>query len=301
MSRQSKGARLWLEPERKENGKLRKRATWVIRDGARKIGTSCAGADREGAERALGRYIASKYQPSKQRDRDPAETLVLDVLNLYLTEVARKHKRPEETKQRILKLADFWEQKTLDDITGDLCRDYVDWRVGQPWKSSKPETTNRPARTVTEASARRELEDLRAAINHHIAEGRCTRLISVVLPDKSEPRPDWLTRKEAARLIRAAWRAKQKFRNHDTQREVGKHIARFILLGLYTGTRHAAICGAALRPAIGRGYVDLDSGMFYRRANCGDQEAPAVDQIARPTVGASAPLATSGDFHPLGH
>jgi hypothetical protein len=139
---------------------------------------------------------------------------VLDVLNLYLTEVARGHTRPEETKQRILKLADFFEQKTLDDITGDLCRDYVDWRVGQPWKSSKPEKTNRPARTVTEASARRELEDLRAAINHHIAEGRCTRLILVVLPDKSEPRPDWLTRSEAARLIWAAWRAKQKYQHH---------------------------------------------------------------------------------------
>jgi len=199
MSRQSKGARLWLEPERKENGRLRKRATWIIRDGARKISTGIAGGDREAAERALGKYIAEKYQPSKQRDRDPAETLVLDVLNLYLTEVARGHKRPEETKQRILKLADFWEQYTLEDITGDLCRDYVKWRVVQPWKSAKPEKTNRAPRIVTEASARRELEDLRAAINHHIAEGRCTRLISVVLPDKSEPRPDWLTRSEAAR------------------------------------------------------------------------------------------------------
>ena len=266
MSRQSKGARLWLEPERKENGKLRKRATWVIRDGARKIGTGFAREQRADAERALANYIAAKYQPSKQRDRDPAETLVLDVLNLYLTEVAPGHKRPDETKQRILKLADFWEQKTLDDISGDLCRDYVTWRVGQPWKSSKPERTNRPARTVTEASARRELEDLRAAINHHVAEGRCTRMISIMLPAKSEPRPDWLTRSEAARLIWAAWRAKQKFRHHNTQRDVGKHIARFILLGLYTGTRHAAICGAALHPAIGRGYVDLDSGMFYRRA-----------------------------------
>jgi integrase len=266
MSRQSKGARLWLEPERTENGRLRKRAVWVIRDGARKIGTGCARGDREGAERALGKYIASKYQPSKRRDRDPAETLVLDVLNLYLTEVAPKHKRPEETKQRILKLADFWQPYTLDDITGDLCRNYVKWRVGQQWKSSKPEKTDRPARTVTEASARRELEDLRAAINHHVCEGRCSRLISIVLPEKSEPRPDWLTRSKAARLIWAAWRAKQIFQDQNTQRDVGKHIARFVLVGLYTGSRHAAICGAAFHPAIGRGYVDLKNGMFYRRA-----------------------------------
>jgi len=55
-------------------------------------------------------------------------------------------------------------------------------------------------------------------------------------------------------------------RDNETERAVGKHIARFVLVGLYTGTRHAAICGAALQPAIGRGYVDLDRGVFHRRA-----------------------------------
>jgi len=50
-----------------------------------------------------------------------------------------------------------------------------------------------------------------------------------------------------------------------TTRAVGKHTARFILVGLYTGTRHAAICGAAFQPAIGRGYGDLERGVFYRR------------------------------------
>ena len=131
MPRQSKGARLWLEPERKENGKLRKRATWLIRDGARKISTGCTRGERADAERALAKYIAAKYQPSRQRDRDPAETLVLDVLNLYLSEVALKHARPEETKQRILTLADFWQRYMLTDISGELCRDYVKWRVGK--------------------------------------------------------------------------------------------------------------------------------------------------------------------------
>ena len=163
-------------------------------------------------------------------------------------------------------LADFWQPYVLTDINGQLCRDYVKWRIGQPWKSSKPEITNRPARTVTEATARRELEDLRAAINHHIGEGRCSQVISVVLPEKSAPRTNWLTRSQAARLIWAAWRAKQVFRDKTTQRDVGKHIGRFILVGLYTGTRHAAICRAAFHPAIGRGYVDLERSVFYRRA-----------------------------------
>jgi integrase len=55
-------------------------------------------------------------------------------------------------------------------------------------------------------------------------------------------------------------------RGQDTQRAVGRHVARFILVGLYTGTRSSAICGAAVVPTIGRGHVDLERGVFYRRA-----------------------------------
>src|SRR5215468_6113341 len=44
-----------------------------------------------------------------------------------------------------------------------------------------------------------------------------------------------------------------------------QHIARFILLALYTGTRAGAICGAALQPTVGRGWIDIARGVFYRR------------------------------------
>ena len=40
--------------------------TWVIRDGPRKFRTGCAREDREGAERALAEYLASKV-PSPAR------------------------------------------------------------------------------------------------------------------------------------------------------------------------------------------------------------------------------------------
>ncbi len=44
------------------SGRLIRRTTWVIRDGTRKRGTGCVREDRAGAERALGEYIATKYQ-----------------------------------------------------------------------------------------------------------------------------------------------------------------------------------------------------------------------------------------------
>ena len=45
-----------------------------------------------------------------------------------------------------------------------------------------------------------------------------------------------------------------------------QHVARFILLALYTGTRAAAVASASPTRAEGRSWVDLDRGLFYRLA-----------------------------------
>jgi integrase len=268
MPRPAKGIRLWLEPvEHDGDGKIVRHATWVMRDGPRKVRTGCVGEDREGADKFLAEYIVTKYGgPSRARGRHPDQILVLDVLNIYLADKGPKHARPDETKQRVLTLANFWQTYSLADVNGQRCREYVAWRTKQARKSSKPEKTMRPARPITEAAARRELEDLRSAINYHRHEGLCNEIVSVALPEKPAGRDIWLTRSEAARLLWAAWRGRQIMQDKTTKRDVGRHVARFILIGLYTGSRSGAICGAALRPAVGRGYVDLDRGVFHRRA-----------------------------------
>ncbi|HEY9360888.1 MAG TPA: tyrosine-type recombinase/integrase [Xanthobacteraceae bacterium] len=273
MSRPAKGARRWLRPEKRNpDGALRERAVWVIRDGSRKISTGCAPEDIEGAERALGEYLTSKYQPNRGRKRRPDQVLIADALMIYLTDVAPHRAREKEIKQRVAALDAWWQDKTLAEVNGANCRAYVQHRVSQQWKSSKPERTGNKARMVSEAAPRRELEDLRAAINYHYRQGLCSEAVPVTLPEKPLPRDTWLTRSEAAKLLRAAWRARQVMRDNVTLRVVGKHIARFILVGLYTGTRSSAICGAALMPTVGRGYVDLGTkedctdGVFYRRA-----------------------------------
>jgi integrase len=262
MPQRSKGARLQVKPGYIGADGGEREAVWIIRDGARRISTGCSVANRLEAEKALTRYLAEKHgEPSRDRNHSPVEILVTEVLNIYLEDVAPDHARPDETKIRVLKLGDFFERYTLADINGKLCRDYSKWRTGQTWKSA---TRSKRPRRVTEAAARRELEDLRAAINYHRREGYHREVIEVVLPAKSQSRQVWLTRDEAARLIMTAWRAKQVMRDNVTQRAVGKHIARFILVAVYTGTRHAAICGAAFHPAIGRGHVDLERGVFHR-------------------------------------
>ncbi|XUJ32250.1 hypothetical protein ACQ5SK_26810 [Bradyrhizobium japonicum] len=44
-----------------------------------------------------------------------------------------------------------------------------------------------------------------------------------------------------------------------------RHLARFILIGVYSGSRAGAIAAASPIPAVGRAFVDLERGICYRR------------------------------------
>jgi integrase len=143
----------------------------------------------------------------------------------------------------------WWNGKTLAEVNGATCRAY--------------------AKDRSSAAARRELEDLRAAINYHRNEGLCSEIVEVVLPGRSPSRLRFLTRKEAAALIWAAYRYREVQKGKLTDRHSRRHVARFILVALYTGTRSAAVCAAGFEPGQGRGWINLETGAFYRR---GDQQ-----------------------------
>ena len=84
------------------------------------------------------------------------------------------------------------------------------------------------------------------------------------MPPERPARERWLTRSEAARLVLAAWRYREVQKGQSTDRRSRQHIAKFILVALYTGTRASAVCGAALGATVGRGWIDLERGVFYR-------------------------------------
>ena len=254
MPNPSKGARLYL---RAAAGS--RKAVWVIRDGTSVVSTGCPHGERDAAEQRLAAYIADKHRPSREGGRHPSQIEIADVLSIYLADHETKVARPRELGQRLTSLGRFFGLMKLDRVNGKLCRSYVKHRKSP-------------------AAARRELEDLRAAINHHRREGLCSEVIEVALPEKSQPRDRWMTRDEAARLLWAAWgwtlvpacdartREERMVVWGRSRQDKRKHVARFILVGLYTGTRATAICQAAMRPTIGRGYVDLGRGVFYRKA-----------------------------------
>jgi integrase len=142
----------------------------------------------------------------------------------------------------------------LAEVNGASCRRYVKHRGNN-------------------GGARRDLEDLRSAINHHAKEGLHRGIVRVVLPSRGLPRTRWLTRKEAATLLRVCWRAREIQTQHrgthkgqkiETDKRPLRHLARFLLIGLYTGTRAGAIATASSRKGEGRSFVDLQNGIFYR-------------------------------------
>jgi integrase len=246
MPRRSKGPRLWLQPARRgADGRVIEQAVWVIRDRNVKRSTGAGEGEAEKAERALRNYLNEKATP-RARDRDPAAVPIANVVAIYTEDVAAKHGRPKETAARLDRILDHFGDKALSYLNRQTCDEYVKARGHV-------------------AAARRELEDLRAAIRYHWEEGLCSAVTPVVLPAKSLPRERWLTRNEAARLLWAAWRLRQRWRGQRSSRPIAKHVARFVIAGLHTGTRAGAIYGAALRPTIGRGWIDAEHGVFYRQ------------------------------------
>lgn len=58
-----------------------------------------------------------------------------------------------------------------------------------------------------------------------------------------------------------------------------RHLARFILIGIYSGSRAGAIAAASPIPAVGHSFVDLDRGIYYRR-----RQGDARTNKRQPTV-----------------
>lgn len=255
MPRQSKGPHLWYRKERRDpkTGKLKESGTWLILDAGRQIPTGCSQDEVGEAQIKLADYITERYRPLR-REQDIEELVVADVLSIYDEDAGSGQANQRVYEGALGRLNDWWGAKKLSEITGETCRAYVKERK-------------------TPGGARRDLELLRAAVNHHAKEGLHRGIVRVWLPDKGKPRERWLTRSEAAALLWYCWRKREmmtitrgskKGQTFPTKRRPLRHIARFILLGLYTGTRAEAIASASPRKANGRSWVDLESGVFYR-------------------------------------
>lgn len=289
--RRPKGPRLYLRPARPDKGQS---AAWVIKDGGREFSTGCGPEQLAEAEIALGEHLAAKWTPQEPergagrgRARDPADVLIAEVLNVYASEKAPRLADPVSASHRIESLLEFWSvdtpedandirDGTLDCIIRRSCERYVAWRTAQKVRSYKDQAK---APFVSEQSARRELEDLSAAIGWYAQDRPLTRRPVVTLPEKAESPRDALTRDQAARLLKAAlgWRWDPELVDGRTGKVGGwirlgasarrnrAHLRRFLMLGFYTGTRHTALLKLLWTESPTQAWIDLEQETIYRR------------------------------------
>jgi integrase len=237
--RPRKPARLWQRPD---NG------AWIIRDGHVQVRTGHGIGERGAAEEALADYLRSRKPPDRRGPAAPAELTVGEVLARYVDDKGSTltGAGPATLANSVAALVPYFGNLTCDSVKGTTCRAYTRERATPREVTIKTRNGKTLVRTHSAGpgTVRRELGVLQAALNHAHEEGLLVHPIKVSLPDAGVPRDRWLTRSEAAKLLRAA----------------APHVRRFILISLYTGRRATAVLDLTWTR------VDLDQGVIRFRA-----------------------------------
>jgi hypothetical protein len=175
------------------------------------------------------------------------DLLVTEVLAVYLKEHA-----PTVINQKFLHntagrlIPKWWTGKTLTEVTNANCRAYTAWRREQLKKTGEP---------VSDQTIRHELTAIQSAMNWYKDE-KAKQLIvpDVWRPPATPPREDYfLTRSEVAGRIRIA-------------RNLGlHHLARFLLIGTYSGNRPDVTLKLSWLPSAHTAWVDLDNLTLHRK------------------------------------
>jgi integrase len=213
----------------------RSREAFTIIDGRSNHRTGFGASEIRRAEAALREYIESKHKPT-----EGPNPLIADVLATYAEEHIKHAASGKHIQYDLRHLAKWWGTKRVTDISAVSTRAYV-------------------AHRNATVSARRELAFLNASIQHWKA-NHAPQMATpkIKLPQKPDARQDFMTRDEAAKFLKIARRM--------------PHVARFFLIGWYTGTRRTAICGLKWN------MVDFESGVMRRRP----RNAPQTKKRAPP-------------------
>lgn len=265
MPRPSKGPRLYLK---KRAGR---EPLYVIRDGEKEVSTGCTSADVERASEALREYLAANFRPDTG-ERSLNRISCAEVMMLYLTDLPADSPSRETFRYHVKALSVYWGDKSLADVKGSTCREYIMSRTSPP-NQLLSDTKHKPLmsggqRTVKPATARQELKTLQASINHWHRESPLAAVPKVSLPKPGSRRERVLERSEVARLLWACRRLSReghKAAKGAVQYTDYSHVARFILIGIYTGTRHEAILNLRWHAHPSGGHIDLARSIVFRK------------------------------------
>lgn len=188
---------------------------------------------------------------------------------LYLTDLPEDSPTRNTIRYHVKALSSFWGEKSLADVKGSTCRQYILERTNSKLSArTSSSSQDLPHRVVKSSTARQELKTFQAAINHWHRESPLSAVPKVSLPKASNRRERVLERSEVARMLLACRRLSReghKAAKGAVQYTDYSHVARFILIGLYTGTRHDKIVKLRWAASVSRGHIDLERNVVFRR------------------------------------
>lgn len=198
----------------------------------------------------------------------------------YADEYAPTTADPARIGYALVPLLEFFAGETLTAVRGAKCRKYVDWRTSQVrGNHADARTEAKRTRTVSSATARKELGVLSAAIGYwHREHGPLDAVPVVTLPAKPEPKPDVLDRSQMARLLAGAlgfyvleWCDLETRQLHRKLKRdhsaINRHTSRFIVTGRYTANRPGATMKLRWMPNTVGGWPDFKREVLFRRGS----------------------------------
>lgn len=210
MPRKSEGPRLRMRP---------RRPNWFIRYKDPKSGIwrdeSTGTSDRREAELIFAEFLLTYDEPIEKRLRREG-MLISEALARYALRPVKPDKQGSKERLRysIKNLVPVIGHRRVHEIDEDLL---VEYQLASKDRS--------------QSTIRRELSDLRSAVNYVARKRFVERIIFPELPEDGEPKMRWLTEEEFARLL---WHA----RSIKLSRF---NLLTFLMIAFYTGARKSAI------------------------------------------------------------
>ena len=215
MPRQSLGPRL---VHRKDKPNLYVR--FIEPETGKQKDVSTGTRESEEAQEVLEEFLKDRRLSRSTRALPPYRVTIAELLDEYHSELVEEG-RGERLYSSMQHLLEFWKDACVDAIKPRAVKAYIRQSVRS---DDNPEGRSR-------STVRRELSDLRAAVNSAIREHRVQPIVFPELPQEGKPRTRWLKRDEFDALYAEA---ANEYRSADP-------LQLFLMIGYYTGARRGAI------------------------------------------------------------